>query len=63
MRLGANIHAAGDGEEVMEMERICLGDKAVQDAIAKLELPEGSKVVIDPWIYGVLLSQIISGNY
>lgn len=46
------MHAPGDGEEIFAIERICLEDQGVQDAIAKLELPEGSKVVIDPWIYG-----------
>jgi len=53
VRLGANMHAPGDGEEIFAIERVCLEDQGVQDAIAKLELPEGSKVVIDPWIYGM----------
>lgn len=53
VRLGANMHAPGDGEEIFAIERVCLEDQGVQDAIAKLELPQGSKVVIDPWIYGI----------
>ena len=52
MRLGNNMHAPGDGEEIVAIERICLEDEGVKAEIAKLQLPEGSRVVIDPWIYG-----------
>ncbi|OQO01168.1 hypothetical protein B0A48_13411 [Cryoendolithus antarcticus] len=52
VRLGANMHAPGDGDEIFEIERVCLEDPGVQAEIAKLQLPEGSKIVIDPWIYG-----------
>lgn len=34
------------------MEKIALEDEAVKAEIAKLQLPEGSVVVVDPWIYG-----------
>jgi primary-amine oxidase len=50
--LGKNIHANGDGEEIVEIEKIALADEGVQAEIAKLELPEGTVVIIDPWIYG-----------
>lgn len=46
------MHAAGDGEEILAIERIAIEDAGVQAEIAKLKLPEGSKIVVDPWIYG-----------
>lgn len=52
VRLGANMHAPGDGEEIFAMERIALEDEGVQAELKKLQLPEGAKVVVDPWIYG-----------
>ncbi|TID22218.1 TynA Cu2+-containing amine oxidase [Venturia nashicola] len=52
VRLGANIHGAGDGEEIIAIETIALEDERVKAEIAKLELPEGTVVVCDPWIYG-----------
>jgi primary-amine oxidase len=52
IRLGPNIHAPGDGEEIIAIERIALEDEGVQAELAKLKLPEGAKIVIDPWIYG-----------
>lgn len=56
VRLGANMHAPGDGEEIFAMEKIALEDAGVQAEIAKLKLPEGAKVVVDPWIYGMSFS-------
>jgi primary-amine oxidase len=52
VRLGPNLHAPGDGDEIVAIERTALEDEGVQAAIAKLQLPEGSQIVIDPWIYG-----------
>jgi primary-amine oxidase len=34
------------------IERIALEDEAVKAEIAKLQLPEGTVVTVDPWIYG-----------
>ncbi|KAK4959631.1 hypothetical protein LTR28_005194, partial [Elasticomyces elasticus] len=51
-RLGPSIHAGGDGEEVLAVERIALEDEGVRADIAKLQLPEGTVVICDPWIYG-----------
>ena len=51
--LGRFIHANGDGEEIVTLEKLALADEKVQAEIAKLQLPEGSVVVIDPWIYGL----------
>jgi primary-amine oxidase len=55
--LGANIHAPGDGAEILEMEQIALADQGVQAEIKKLRLPVGAVVMCDPWIYGKLLSR------
>lgn len=46
------MHAPGDGEEIIKIEKIMLEDPGVQAEIAKLKLPEGAVVVSDPWIYG-----------
>lgn len=52
VRLGPNQHAPLDGEEILLFEQIAIEDPKVQKELAKLKLPEGSKVVCDPWIYG-----------
>jgi len=52
VRLGPNMHACADGEEIMRVEQIALEDEEVRREIANLKLPEGSVVVCDPWIYG-----------
>jgi primary-amine oxidase len=50
--LGPFVHANGDGDEIIAIEKIALGDEKVQAEIAKLQLPEGTVVISDPWIYG-----------
>jgi primary-amine oxidase len=50
--LGPFVHANGDGDEIVAIEKIALSDKKVQAEIAKLQLPEGTVVISDPWIYG-----------
>lgn len=52
-RLGPNVHANADGEEIMMVERVVFEDQGVKAAVAKLKLPEGAVVVCDPWIYGM----------
>ncbi len=51
--LGPYLHANGDGEEIIAIEKALLADPSVQAEIAKLKLPEGSVVISDPWIYGL----------
>ena len=51
-RLGPNKHSPGDGEEVLLVEKVALEDEGVKAEIAKLQLPEGTVVISDPWIYG-----------
>ncbi|KAA8566226.1 hypothetical protein MFRU_019g01260 [Monilinia fructicola] len=52
VRLGPNIHSSIDGEEILAVEVAALADAGVKAEIAKLQLPEGTVVVCDPWIYG-----------
>lgn len=55
VRLGANIHGNADYEEVLMIEKRALEDEGVQKEIAKLQLPAGTVVCADPWIYGLSL--------
>lgn len=50
--LGPFVHANGDGDEIVQIEKAALEDEGVQAEIAKLQLPEGTVVISDPWIYG-----------
>ena len=52
IRLGPNKHSPGDAIEVITVERVAIENEAVQAEIAKLQLPEGAEIVVDPWIYG-----------
>ncbi|PSS08945.1 hypothetical protein M430DRAFT_37100 [Amorphotheca resinae ATCC 22711] len=52
LRLGPNIHSNTDGEEIIRVEQIALEDEGVKAEIAKLQLPEGTVIISDPWIYG-----------
>ena len=52
VKLGPFTHANGDGEEIVAVEKALLAHPDVQAEIAKLELPKGSVIVADPWIYG-----------
>ena len=52
VKLGPFIHANGDGEEIVAVEKALLAHPDVQAEIAKLKLPEGTEIVSDPWIYG-----------
>lgn len=54
VRLGINVHSNADGDEIIMTEKVALEDEGMKAAIAKLQLPEGSVVIIDPWIYGIL---------
>lgn len=57
-RLGPNVHAPADSEEILTVERIALEDESVKAEIAKLQLPEDAVVLADPWIYGRFLSLV-----
>lgn len=52
IRLGPNVHSNADGDEIMMVEKIALEDEGVKAEIAKLQLPEGTMIISDPWIYG-----------
>ena len=53
VRLGPNQHGNGDYEEILLVEKNALADPGVQAALAKLQLPAGTVVCADPWIYGM----------
>lgn len=55
LRLGPNIHSNADGDEIIAVEKIALEDEGVKAEIAKLQLPEGTVIISDPWIYGQYL--------
>lgn len=59
VRLGPNIHSNGDEDDIVAVEKLVLEDERVKAEIAKLQLPEGTVVVCDPWSYGRLLSLLI----
>lgn len=52
IRLGPNVHAPADGQEILAVEKVALEDEGVKAEIAKLQLPEGTAILTDPWIYG-----------
>ncbi|KAK2011733.1 copper amine oxidase [Colletotrichum eremochloae] len=52
VKLGANVHGNVDYGEAQLVEKIALEDPKVIAEIKKLELPEGTVVCADPWIYG-----------
>jgi primary-amine oxidase len=58
LRLGPNVHSNADGDEIIAVERIALEDERVKAEIAKLQLPEGTVIISDPWIYGKYHSPI-----
>lgn len=62
VRLGANLHANGDGEEIIAIEKAALEDETVKAEIEKLQLPEGSVIISDPWIYGMWRIRDSSGS-
>ncbi|KAI4109207.1 MAG: hypothetical protein L6R37_000638 [Teloschistes peruensis] len=52
LRLGPHVHGPGDAEEIILVEKIALEDERVKAEIAKLNLPQGTVVLSDPWNYG-----------
>lgn len=52
-KLGPNIHAPLDAEVIIRMEKVAFENEKVQAELKKLQLPEGSVVVCDPWPYGM----------
>lgn len=62
VRLGPCIHSNADGDEIMAVEKIALADEGVKAEIAKLQLPEGTVLISDPWIYG-MLNKVSSNQY
>ncbi|KAK5240787.1 hypothetical protein LTR40_013594, partial [Exophiala xenobiotica] len=46
------MHGNGDYDEILQVEKNALEDEGVKEALKKLQLPEGTVVCADPWIYG-----------
>lgn len=62
VRLGPNVHAPTDGEEILAVEKVALEDDGVKAEIAKLQLPPGTVVLTDPWIYGGVACHALAGR-
>lgn len=56
VRMEAHVHAPNDPEEVFAIEDAVLKHPQVQSELAKLQLPAGTHIVCDPWIYGMVAS-------
>ena len=56
IRLGPATHGPVDGQELTLIEKTALEDEGVIRELAKLQLPQGTSVISDPWIYGMSLS-------
>ena len=61
-RLGPHKHGNGDFVEVRNFEKAALADEGVRAEIAKLQLPEGTVIEVDPWIYGKQRALAISAS-
>lgn len=46
------MHGNGDYDEILQVEKNALEDEGVKEALKKLQLPAGTVVCADPWIYG-----------
>ncbi|KAJ4421854.1 hypothetical protein N0V82_003454 [Gnomoniopsis sp. IMI 355080] len=51
-QLSHEFHGALDPAEMELVAGLMLEDETVKDAIARLELPAGAELVIEPWMYG-----------
>jgi primary-amine oxidase len=66
VRLGPCVHSNADGVEIIAVEKAALEDEGVKAEIAKLQLPEGTVVISDPWIYGLWscnLYQVLANHF
>ncbi|KAK4222085.1 putative copper amine oxidase [Podospora fimiseda] len=52
VRLGPFVHPNADGDEIVAVEKFALSCPEILNEVEKLKLPEGTELVIDPWIYG-----------
>lgn len=51
-QLSNEFHGALDHSEMELVARLMLQDETVKDAVARLELPAGAELVVEPWMYG-----------
>lgn len=62
-RVKEGYHAHADGQEIVKVEEVVLQDEGVKAELAKLELPEGTVVISDPWTFGVYYSLGLLSGY
>ncbi len=55
------MHGNGDYDEILQVEKNALEDEGVKEALKKLQLPEGTVVCADPWIYGQYATPVTYG--
>ena len=60
--LGPFVHANGDGDEIVAIEKIVLSDEGVQAEIAKLQLPEGTVVISVSLHLRLVLRSLLIGS-
>jgi primary-amine oxidase len=53
VRLGPNLHGNVDYDEILHVEKVALTHPRVKAELAKLQLPEGTVLNVDPWVYGI----------
>lgn len=54
-QLGNEFHGALDPAEMELVAGLMLQDETVKEAVARLELPAGAELVIEPWMYGTFM--------
>jgi primary-amine oxidase len=62
-RVKEGYHAHADGQEIVKVEEVVLQDEGVKAELAKLELPEGTVVISDPWTFGRYYSPGLLSGY
>lgn len=50
--VGSQHHAPADADEIEAVEKAVLNDEQVRAELRKLQLPQDTQFVCDPWIYG-----------
>jgi hypothetical protein len=51
-RLGPEVHGPLDFTEAAEVADMVVGSSQFKEAVAKLELPENTEYVVEPWMFG-----------
>ena len=62
VRVGPQHHAPADSTEILAAEEAVFKDARVQSELKKLQLPHDTKFICDPWIYGIILCNVVSNS-